>query len=43
MKREDWFGPKRIGYGIRPTGWRGWTAVGVLILVGLVAIAVLSD
>jgi len=21
---DYWFGPKRIGYGIRPQNWKGW-------------------
>lgn len=29
-----WFGPKRIGYGLRPQTWEGW----LIVLGGTVAI-----
>ncbi len=35
---RPWFGPKRIGWGIRPQTWQGWT----LVLVVAVLIVVLS-
>jgi hypothetical protein len=28
--KRPWFGPKRIGYGLRPQTWQGWTIVLVL-------------
>lgn len=31
---DYWFGPKRIGIGIRPTNWKGW--VSVLIFAAVV-------
>jgi len=24
---DYWFGPKRIGFGIRPQNWKGWFAL----------------
>jgi len=24
---RPWFGPKRIGYGLRPQTWQGWAIV----------------
>lgn len=36
--KKPWFGPKRIGYGIRPTSWQGWLIV-VVITVIIVLIA----
>lgn len=24
MARTPWFGPKRLGVGIRPIAWQGW-------------------
>lgn len=34
---RPWFGPKRIGFGIRPVTWQGWVvtvvAVAVIVLV----------
>lgn len=32
---DYWFGPKRIGVGIRPTNWKGW--VSLLIFAAVVA------
>ena len=34
--RRPWFGPKRIGYGLRPQTWQGW-----LVTMGFVAVVVL--
>lgn len=36
-----WFGPKRIGYGLRPTAWQGWLVmlVGVAVIVAVATIA----
>lgn len=31
----DWFGPKRIGFGIRPQTWQGWA---VLLLFAIVLV-----
>ena len=32
---QQWFGPKRIGYGAGPRSWQGWTATGVYIVLML--------
>jgi hypothetical protein len=34
---RPWFGPKRIGWGIRPQTWQGWlvTAVFVAAVIGI--------
>lgn len=37
--RRPWFGPKRIGFGIRPQTWQGWAVV--LVAVALVIAVVL--
>ena len=29
FQRKSWFGPKRIGWGIRPQTWQGWLIVGL--------------
>lgn len=35
---RPWFGPKRIGWGLRPQTWQGWTlTVGLAILVIVLA------
>jgi hypothetical protein len=36
--KRPWFGPKRIGYGLRPQTWQGWAVTLVIVLV-VVAIA----
>jgi hypothetical protein len=36
MGGKAWFGPKRIGYGIRPQTWQGW-----LVMAGLTAAIIL--
>ena len=37
--RKPWFGSKRIGWGISPQTWQGWTItlgfVAVIIVIGL--------
>jgi hypothetical protein len=35
-ERRPWFGPKRIGFGLRPQTWQGW-----LVILGICAAAVL--
>lgn len=39
--RTPWFGPKRVGWGIRPQTWQGWLVIAafaiILILIGWVA------
>ncbi|MBV1694662.1 MAG: hypothetical protein KGP27_09405 [Hyphomicrobiales bacterium] len=32
---KGWFVPKRYGYGATPSGWRGWVATIVFVLVVL--------
>ncbi len=34
-RHRAWFGPKRIGFGLRPQTWQGW-----LVTAGLAALAV---
>jgi hypothetical protein len=40
VSRRPWFGPKRIGWGIRPQTWQGWLVtmviVAVIVVVALV-------
>ena len=31
--RRPWFGPKRIGWGLRPQTWQGWTLTGAFAVV----------
>jgi preprotein translocase subunit SecE len=37
---RPWFGPKRIGYGLRPQTWQGWLIV-LVFVAAFVLIAVL--
>jgi ABC-type dipeptide/oligopeptide/nickel transport system permease subunit len=37
---RPWFGPKRIGYGLRPQTWQGWAIVLAVVAV-VIAIAVI--
>ncbi len=37
-EKRPWFGPKRIGYGIRPVTWQGW----VIVLAVVAAIIVVK-
>ena len=38
---RPWFGPKRIGYGLRPQTWQGWLIIAVLVAV-IILIATLT-
>jgi hypothetical protein len=38
--RQPWFGPKRVGYGIRPQTWQGWAVV-LAFVVLIVAVVLL--
>jgi len=34
VDRKPWFGPKRIGFGLRPQTWQGWlVTLGAVLLV----------
>lgn len=36
---RPWFGPKRVGWGLRPQTWQGWAiTLAVVIAVTIVAI-----
>jgi hypothetical protein len=36
--RRPWFGPKRVGYGLRPQTWQGWAVfVALIVLIAVVA------
>ncbi|MGI8880343.1 MAG: hypothetical protein ACR2KJ_07535 [Jatrophihabitans sp.] len=39
--QRSWFGPKRIGLGLRPQTWQGWLIVLVLAVV-IIVLAVLA-
>jgi hypothetical protein len=35
--RRPWFGPKRLGYGLRPQTWPGWLVVAIGTVVVILA------
>jgi hypothetical protein len=41
QEKRGWFGPKRIGFGLRPQTWQGWLVtlgvVAVILLIALLA------
>ena len=34
--KRPWFGPKRIGYGLRPQTWQGWAICLALAIAAIV-------
>lgn len=36
-EHRPWFGPKRVGWGLRPQTWQGWTLTTALTAVVVVA------
>jgi hypothetical protein len=39
-EQRPWFGPKRVGYGLRPQTWQGWLIV-ALFVVAVIVVATL--
>jgi hypothetical protein len=37
--KRSWFGPKRVGYGLRPQTWQGWTLTLALVVIVFIALA----
>jgi hypothetical protein len=37
---KAWFGPKRVGFGIRPQTWQGWLVMAI-ITAAIILLAVL--
>lgn len=31
--RRAWFGPKRIGWGVRPQTWQGWAVTALFVII----------
>ncbi|MDX6706385.1 MAG: hypothetical protein QOD83_3503 [Solirubrobacteraceae bacterium] len=40
--RRPWFGPKRIGFGMRPQTWQGWLLTAALA-AAIIAIGLLTS
>jgi hypothetical protein len=34
--RRPWFGPKRVGFGLRPQTWQGWAVTAAIVTVVVV-------
>lgn len=41
-EHRPWFGPKRIGWGIRPQAWQGW-AITVAVVAIIIAVGILTS
>lgn len=41
-QHRPWFGPKRIGYGLRPQTWQGWTIIGAFVVLVVVIVSLLA-
>jgi hypothetical protein len=35
-EQRPWFGPKRVGYGLRPQTWQGWLIIALFVVVVIV-------
>jgi hypothetical protein len=33
MSHKSWFGPKRIGVGLRPQTWQGWAIMAIFTAI----------
>jgi hypothetical protein len=40
--RRPWFGPKRIGIGLRPQTWQGWLVTLAIVVVIVLVIAIIK-
>jgi len=38
--RRAWFGPKRIGWGLRPQTWQGWAVTALIVIIVVVVFVV---
>jgi hypothetical protein len=41
--RRPWFGPKRVGFGLRPQTWQGWLVIAVSTIAVIVVVTVLGS
>jgi putative exporter of polyketide antibiotics len=37
---KNWFGPKKYGFGIRPTSWQGWLMLILFLIVEVVIVSI---
>lgn len=33
ISKNPWFGPKKLGYGLRPVSWQGWLVIIALVII----------
>jgi hypothetical protein len=31
QQHRPWFGPKRVGWGVRPQTWQGWLIMAIIV------------
>ncbi|WP_281287543.1 hypothetical protein [Rudaeicoccus suwonensis] len=41
-ENKPWFGPKRVGIGVRPQTWQGWALVAILVVVVVAVVTALT-
>lgn len=41
-KRNYWFGPKRIGWGISPKSWQGWATIAIYCVLMMASVRVID-
>jgi hypothetical protein len=39
---RPWFGPKRVGYGLRPQTWQGWALILAVVVIVIVVVVILG-
>ncbi len=42
MSKTPWFGPKRVGIGVRPQTWQGWLVTLASAALAAIVIAVIT-
>lgn len=38
---RSWFGPKRVGFGLRPQTWQGWVVV-ILVVAAVIVVRLVA-
>lgn len=41
--RKHWFGPKRLGVGIRPVTWQGWVITAIVVVIVVVVVRLVKN
>jgi hypothetical protein len=40
-EHRPWFGPKRVGWGLRPQTWQAWAILAAIVVVVLILVPTL--